>query len=320
MSTTKTRTRNRKSKKTEFTVPATLSRKVTPTTMEKVDIDPRVFEKMITDSTIDAVFTNQGGISKAANYMVIGDPGIGKSTVLLDILANLHQRGYKVLFISGEMGRIDLAEYCRRFPKFNSIPILFTADYIDENPKLVIEEILKEGYDLVVMDSMVEVQETVQTALEMRSREADKWLLDLIAAHNEGHTIDLDKDGNPLHKTGKYTTFLLIQQMTKGGKFVGSNRLKHMTTGLMELRFDRNGESFLFFDKNRRGPKAKRLYFDLSDDRCHGDVFYDAERFIADEDAATRSAEEVSRLRDESAEFDNMFGIPNANEEIVVRN
>jgi hypothetical protein len=172
---------------------------------------------------------------------------------------------------------------------------------------------MKDGYDVVLVDSMVEVQDTVQTALGMRTREVEKWLLDLIAAHNEGHTTDLNKDGSPKHKTGKYTTFLLIQQMTKGGKFVGSNRLKHMTTGMMELRFDRAGQSFMAFDKNRRGPKGKRLYFDLSDDICKGDVYYDAERFIADEDAALRSDEEVSRLREEGAEFDSMFGVSDSN-------
>ena len=73
--------------------------------------DPILFEPMATGKPVDKLFTNDGGIPRATNYMVVGDPGVGKSTVTLDILSDLAGAGQKVLFISAEMTRIDLGDY-----------------------------------------------------------------------------------------------------------------------------------------------------------------------------------------------------------------
>jgi predicted ATP-dependent serine protease len=64
---------------------------------------------------------------------------------------------------------------------------------------------------------------------------------------------------------GKFSTFLCIQQVTKDGVFLGSNRLKHATTGMLEMRFDEDNPdlTYLEFTKNRRGAIGHRLYFDL---------------------------------------------------------
>ena len=37
------------------------------------------------------------------------------------------------------------------------------------------------------------------------------------------------------NKRKVYTTFITILQLSKGGTFVGSNKLNHMTTAMMEL-------------------------------------------------------------------------------------
>ena len=59
--------------------------------------------------------------------MVIGDPGVGKTTIILDLLANLQKENpkLKILFVSAEMNEIDLAIYVSRYPKFQDINILF---------------------------------------------------------------------------------------------------------------------------------------------------------------------------------------------------
>jgi predicted ATP-dependent serine protease len=61
------------------------------------------------------------------------------------------------------------------------------------------------------------------------------------------------------------TTFLAIQQVTKGGVFVGSNKLKHNTTGMMEIRYEDEDANlqYIMFTKNRRGPVNQKLYFSL---------------------------------------------------------
>jgi len=139
---------------------------------------------------------------------------------------------------------------------------LFLGEYCDDNPKLVIEEALSEGYDLVLIDSFVEVQDSVKESSRITNNAAEKWLIDQMLKNNMGE-----------NSKGKNTTFLCIQQVTKGGVFLGSNKLKHNTTGMLELRYDEDmpGASFLHFTKNRRGPSNIKMYFEV---RTGGQVIY----------------------------------------------
>ena len=79
-------------------------------------------------------FSNEGGVMPGTNTVVTGDPGVGKTTVLLDILADMHDNGKRVLFVSGEMNAIDMVGYVRRFPKFGDLPILFMGEQDEEDP------------------------------------------------------------------------------------------------------------------------------------------------------------------------------------------
>lgn len=228
--------------------------------MEDQEFSPRLFEPMITGKKIDGFFSTKGGIPRATNYLIVGDPGVGKSTVAMDILSDLQKSGSSVLFISAEMTRIDLYDYVKRYPKFGSLPILFLGEYLD-SPKSVVESALETGYDCVLIDSLTEVVEAVKEAESVSSTSGEKWIVDLMLKHNLG--------GN---EKGDNTTFLCIQQVTKGGVFVGGNRLKHNTTGMLELRFDEGGEkSYMAFTKNRRGCVGVRMEFSL---KLSGDVRY----------------------------------------------
>lgn len=231
--------------------------------MSELSFDPDLFKSLKTHKPIDKLLSTEGGFPKATNFILVGDPGVGKSTVSMDILADLQNNGASVLFISGEMDRVDLYRYVKRYPKFGNLDILFLGEYVDENPKLIIETMLLRGYDVVLIDSFVEVQDTVAEASAMSAKKTEKWLIDLMRHHNMGLN-----DGN------KWTSFLCIQQVTKEGVFLGSNKLKHNTTGMMELRFDKDGTRYVMFTKNRRGEVNIKMQFDLS---STGDVKYDSE-------------------------------------------
>ena len=262
--------------------------------MDDQEFSPDLFVPMKTGKPIDYVFLEEGGIPKACNFMLIGDPGVGKSTVSLDIVSDLAEAGYSVLFICAEMTQIDLYGYIRRFPKFGRVPILFTGEYCESNPKTVIETALKVGYDLVLIDSFAEVQEDVKEVLKMSTAGSEKWLIDLMISHNLGE-----------NENKKNTTFIAIQQVTKGGVFVGSNKLKHNTTGMLELRFDSDtGTQYLSFTKNRRGPVHKRMFYTLS---VTGDVQYDLRRFTNDENAREALSQERAIMEGEADAFDRLI-------------
>lgn len=254
---------------------------------------PDLFVPMQTGKAVDKVFTNEGGVPKACNFMIVGDPGVGKSTVALDILSDLQLAGYRTLFISAEMTRIDLYGYVQRYPKFGNVDILFTGEYCDSNPKTVIENALKPGYDVVLIDSFAEVQEDIKEVLRTSTMGAEKWLIDIMISNNLGN-----------NDSGANTTFLVIQQVTKGGVFVGSNKLKHNTTGMLELRFDSETTQYLSFSKNRRGSSGKRMFYSLAET---GDVRYDEKRFNNDEEAREAMTREKELIEKEGRNFDSIF-------------
>lgn len=264
--------------------------------MENQEFDPLLFEPMATDKPVDKLFTSEGGIPRATNYMVVGDPGVGKSTVTLDILSDLARKGHRVLFISAEMTRIDLFGYVKRYPKFGSVDILFLGEYLDDNPKTVIEEALKPGYDLVLIDSFAEVQEAIKETNRMTTSGSEKFIIDTMVRHNLAN-----------NESKTHTAFLVIQQVTKGGVFVGSNKLKHNTTGMLEIRFDSDGlSSYIMFTKNRRGDVNRKMYFSLKET---GDVSYDDRRFSIDESAREILDQEKDQIEADSQTFDRMFGL-----------
>ena len=148
--------------------------------MNELTFDPDLFKCLKTHKPIDKLLSTEGGFPKATNFILVGDPGVGKSTVSMDILADLQNNGASVLFISGEMDRVDLYRYVKRYPKFGNLDILFLGEYVDENPKSIIETMLNRGYDVVLIDSFVEVQDTVAEASAMSGKKAEKWLVDLM--------------------------------------------------------------------------------------------------------------------------------------------
>jgi predicted ATP-dependent serine protease len=115
------------------------------TMLNQLNIDRRMLESMETESkVVNQLFSEEGGIPCASNYMMIGDPGVGKTTVLLDVLAMVqnHNKQRKCLFISGEMGRKQMFKYTERFPQFGFVKTLFMADYLEYNTKDVFEQVL----------------------------------------------------------------------------------------------------------------------------------------------------------------------------------
>ena len=64
--------------------------------MDNLSFDDNLFIPMKTGGRLDPMLSSEGGLMKGTNYAFVGDPGVGKSTVMLDVLADLQAKGAKV--------------------------------------------------------------------------------------------------------------------------------------------------------------------------------------------------------------------------------
>ncbi|MGN1232138.1 MAG: AAA family ATPase [Candidatus Cryptobacteroides sp.] len=271
--------------------------------MRDIQLDESLFRNYLTGSVLDELLCSYKGLPKGVNYMVIGDPGVGKTTIILDMLADIRlgNPGVRVLFVSAEMNEIDLAVYVKRFPKFQDIDILFIESEFDEGCQThnyhMLTEVLDQGWDIVAIDSFYELQGIVKEEEAITQKKAESMLLSLIKQQNKAQ-----------NRRSVNTTFLTIQQVTKSGAFIGSNRLKHAITAMLELRLDNPknvySDRYAVFSKHRRGDVGVRLYYDLS---TTGDVFYNEERFNQDRQIRRLQSEAGNSMRRYADKFDQLF-------------
>jgi Predicted ATP-dependent serine protease len=276
------------------------------TRMRDIVFDEDLFVSFRTGTILDTLLCSYQGLPKGVNYMLIGDPGVGKTTIILDMLSDIQANhpGARILFISAEMNEIDLFVYVERYPKFKDLHILFVeSDWdIEKHNWPIVSEVIEEGWDIIAIDSFYELQSIVKEEENIRMKDAESMILSMIKKQNKAQ-----------NRLRLNTTFITIQQVTKSGVFVGSNRLKHAITAMMELRLENAkniySDRYIVFSKHRRGDVGVRLYYSLN---SVGNVFYDAARHEKEQKIKRMQHSVSSKIRDFAGEFDKIF-----NEEIM---
>jgi predicted ATP-dependent serine protease len=236
--------------------------------LSSLNFPPEVFIPLKSGKFIDNIISKKGGTMPATITVVVGEPGSGKTTMLVDKMANIEKNnpGKKCLYISSEMNPIDNRELAEELPQLMELNTLYLADY--ENPKLAIEEVLTMGWDYVLMDSFMDVKDKIKDSqTKLTASAVETWLINTLVKHTKGEN-DLKK----------YTAFDVIQHITKGGEYAGSTKLKHNTTAMMYVRIDEiTNQRYVVYVKNRRGDIRKKLYMIL--DKVSGELNYDVKKF-----------------------------------------
>ena len=269
--------------------------------VKDIIFDKKLFVNYLSGTVLDLLLCSYHGLPKGVNYMVIGDPGVGKTTIILDLMANIHRirPNVRMLFVSAEMNEIDLAIYVQRYPKFGELDIMFVEAGFDSDAHTLedFEEVLHTGWDIVAIDSFYELQGIVKEEENITLKKSESLLLSIIKKQNKA------ENDRKVH-----TSFLTIQQVTKTGAFIGSNRLKHMITAMMELRLDNPkniySDRYVTFSKHRRGDVGIKLYYSLSQT---GDVYFDEERFHNDQKLRKLQNEVSMQLHEYADKFNKLF-------------
>ena len=279
---------------------------ITPTFLKDIQWDPKMFTPLKTGTFLDEFASTKGGWQPATNIMITGDPGIGKSSNMIEILTKIKELDptKKVAYISAEMEAEDFEEFLQFYPGLESIPILFLGEYLHEDKYpiwQVVQSFLNPGYDIVVLDSMIEIQMMIQEELNLPQKKGEAHMLKLMRKHNKG-----------FNENKSYTCFLAIQQKNKSGQYVGSKRLEHMTTAFLQLLWDtkEKGKRYMIFEKNRKGSVKHRLYYSFGTEG----IVYDSKRYQQEKEllelTGISGADADSIAEMSLSEFSKMFSEP----------
>lgn len=184
-----------------------------------------------------------GGIVKGSLVLVGGDPGIGKSTLLLQMCYSLSKDGVKVLYISGEESLTQLKLRAERVGGFND-----TMFVLCETDLEAIEETLKQTKpDVVIIDS-------IQTMYHAEVGSAPGS----VSQVREATSIFMQ-----LAK-GLGITIFIVGHVTKEGVVAGPRVLEHMVDTVLYFEGDRDASyRILRGVKNRFGSTNEIGVFEM---------------------------------------------------------
>ena len=184
-----------------------------------------------------------GGLVKGSLTLIGGDPGIGKSTLLLQVCHKLSSAGHKVLYISGEESEIQIKMRADRIGQFGDDLLLLCETDLDIIAK-VIGEMQPE---VVVIDSIQTMQSAEVSAASgsvSQVREATSILLRIA----KGLSISI----------------FIVGHVTKEGTVAGPRVLEHMVDTVLYFEGDRHASyRILRGVKNRFGSTDEIGVFEM---------------------------------------------------------
>ena len=179
-----------------------------------------------------------GGIVKGSLTLISGEPGIGKSTIIIQTAANIASRGLKVLYVSGEESeeqiRLRADRVCSEIPG----TLFVLAETNMENVEAVCGEMKP---DFLIVDS-------IQT---MYSGELDSA---------PGSISQVRQTGNQLMRLGKTGNMpiFIVAHVTKSGDLAGPKTVEHLVDCVLNFTGERDQElRILRSYKNRFGTTSE---------------------------------------------------------------
>lgn len=186
-----------------------------------------------------------GGLVAGSAVLIGGEPGVGKSTILLESAAKLSEKGNVTLYVTGEESVAQVALRAERLGVKNSNLKLASATNVDE----IIALIREIKPDVVIVDSIQtmfvpSVESAPGTVSQVRFSSHEL----ITEAKNNGFSL------------------ILVGHVTKEGQIAGPRVLEHMVDCVLYFEGDKfYNYRILRAVKNRFGPANELGIFEMAD-------------------------------------------------------
>lgn len=221
------------------------SAKVVRSAQKIKDINPQKTTRKKTNvSEFDRILG--GGLVAGQVLLLAGEPGVGKSTLLLKIADSIAKEGETVLIVSGEESVDQIAVRAKRM-SINA-DSLFIADETDLN--ILLGHVEETDPDFIIVDS---VQTIASSSVEGRA----------------GSVSQVQEVATALTRVAKSrrTPCAIVAQITKDGNIAGPKTLEHLVDTVLFFEGDKHTSlRLLRVIKNRYGSADEVACFEQQDD------------------------------------------------------
>ena len=185
-----------------------------------------------------------GGLVSGSVVLISGEPGIGKSTLLMQICGNIANKGKKILYVSGEESPSQLKMRANRLGIDSDSLFIQTETNLDA----IVEEIKRIAPDIVIADSVQTIYSESSSSMPgsvNQVKEASSRFISI--AKNEGISI------------------FLVGHVNKDGGIAGPKVLEHMVDAVLHFEGEReHAYRIIRSVKNRFGSTNEIGVFEMT--------------------------------------------------------
>jgi DNA repair protein RadA/Sms len=186
-----------------------------------------------------------GGLVPGSALLIGGDPGIGKSTLLLQAAGFMARKGIKTAYISGEEATAQVRRRAKRLGLADS-PVHLAAE-TSLGP--ILDGLMENKPDVIIIDS-------IQTM----------WSDQLGAAPGTVAQVRACAQELTRYAKKRGACVILVGHVTKDGQIAGPRVVEHMVDAVLYFEGDRAGQfRILRAHKNRFGPTDEIGVFEMGE-------------------------------------------------------
>jgi len=203
-----------------------------------------------------------GGLLLGAYILVGGDPGIGKSTLMIQAASKIAASGKRVLYVTGEESGVQVKHRAERLNLEGAKDILIMTEV---KLQVILQAIVQVKPDLLIVDSI-------------------QSLMDTQVNGTPGANTQVKACANALMQVAKglNITTIIIGHVTKDGQLSGPKLLEHMVDTVLHFEGERYKDLRLLRSiKNRFGSTQEMGVFEMDEEGLQ-DVTNPSEVFLSD--------------------------------------